>query len=40
MKRLIALLLLCLIAAACDAGLIELYEGDWLDALTRKIESL
>ena len=28
------------LAAACDAGLIELYEGDWLDALTRKIESL
>jgi Mrp family chromosome partitioning ATPase len=28
------------LAAACDAGLIELYEGDWLDELTRKIESL
>ena len=28
------------LAAACDAGLIELYEGDWLDALTRKIEAL
>ena len=28
------------LAAACDAGLIELYEGDWLDALTKKIESL
>ena len=28
------------LAAACDAGLIELYEGDWLNELTRKIESL
>ncbi len=28
------------LAAACDAGLIELYEGDWLDELTRRIESL
>jgi len=28
------------LAAACDAGLIELYEGDWLDELSRKIESL
>ena len=28
------------LAAACDAGLIELYEGDWLDAMTAKIESL
>ncbi len=28
------------LAAACDAGLIELYEGDWLNALTAKIESL
>ena len=28
------------LAAACDAGLIELYEGDWLDAITRKIEAL
>ena len=28
------------LAAACDAGLIELYEGNWLDELTRKIESL
>lgn len=28
------------LAAACDAGMIELYEGDWLDALTKKIESL
>lgn len=28
------------LAAACDAGLIELYEGNWLDALSAKIESL
>ncbi len=28
------------LAAACDAGLIELYEGDWLNALTAKIETL
>lgn len=28
------------LAAACDAGMIELYEGDWLNALTEKIESL
>ena len=28
------------LAAACDAGMIELYEGDWLNALTQKIESL
>ena len=28
------------LAAACDAGMIELYEGNWLDALTQKIESL
>ncbi len=28
------------LAAACDAGLIELYEGDWLDELTKKIEVL
>ena len=28
------------LAAACDAGLIELYEGDWLNELTKKIESL
>ena len=28
------------LAAACDAGLIELYEGDWLDELTKKIEAL
>lgn len=28
------------LAAACDAGLIELYEGDWLDELSKKIETL
>lgn len=28
------------LAAACDAGMIELYEGSWLDSLTAKIESL
>ncbi len=28
------------LAAACDAGLIELYEGDWLNSITSKIESL
>lgn len=28
------------LAAACDAGLIELYEGDWLDALSKRVESL
>ena len=28
------------LAAACDAGLIELYEGDWLNAMTERIESL
>ena len=28
------------LAAACDAGLIELYEGDWLNALSAKIETL
>ncbi len=28
------------LAAACDAGLIELYEGDWLDAVCDKIEAL
>ena len=28
------------LAAACDAGLIELYEGDWLNELTKKIEAL
>ena len=28
------------LAAACDAGLIELYEGDWLNELSAKIETL
>lgn len=28
------------LSAACDAGLIELYEGDWLDQLSARIESL
>ena len=28
------------LAAACDAGLIELYDGDWLNDLTVKIEAL
>ncbi len=28
------------LAAACDAGLIELYEGDWLNDLTARIETL
>lgn len=28
------------IAAACDAGLIELFEGDWLDAAAGKIEEM
>ena len=28
------------LAAACDTGMIELYEGDWLDAITKKIEAL
>ena len=28
------------LAAACDAGLIELYDGDWLNDLTVKIETL
>jgi len=28
------------IAAACDAGLIELFEGDWLDRAADKIEAL
>ena len=28
------------LAAACDAGLIELYEGDWLNAISARIESL
>jgi Mrp family chromosome partitioning ATPase len=28
------------LAAACDAGMIELYEGNWLDELTQRIEAL
>ena len=28
------------LAAACDAGLIELFEGDWLTQLARKIEDM
>lgn len=28
------------LAAACDKGVIELYEGDWLDALTDRIEGI
>lgn len=28
------------LAAACDAGLIELYEGDWLNALAERITRL
>ena len=28
------------LAAACDKGTIELYEGNWLDALNAKIEAL
>ena len=28
------------LAAACDAGLIELFEGDWLDGLADKLEEL
>ena len=27
------------LAAGCDSGLVELYDGDWLDALTDIIES-
>ena len=26
------------LAAGCDSGLVELYDGDWLDALTDIIE--
>lgn len=26
------------IAAACDRGLIELFEGDWLNGVTKEIE--
>ena len=28
------------LAGACDKGLIELYDGNWLDALTEKIEKI
>ena len=28
------------LAAACDKGMIELFEGDWLDDLAKKLESL
>ncbi len=28
------------LAAACDKGMIELFEGDWLDALSEKIQNL
>lgn len=28
------------LAAACDKGMIELYEGDWLDAASEKLENL
>ena len=28
------------LAAACDKGMIELYEGDWLDAAADKLENL
>ena len=28
------------LAAACDAGTIELYEGDWLDSFTKILENL
>lgn len=28
------------LASACDKGMIELYEGDWLDAVADKLESL
>ena len=28
------------LATACDAGLIELFEGDWLNALADKLEAL
>ncbi|MBQ7047286.1 MAG: P-loop NTPase, partial [Oscillospiraceae bacterium] len=28
------------LAAACDKGAIELYNGDWLDAASEKIEKL
>ena len=28
------------LAAACDKGMIELFEGDWLDGMIKKIETL
>ncbi|MBR4091714.1 MAG: P-loop NTPase, partial [Mogibacterium sp.] len=28
------------LAAACDKGMIELYEGDWLDGAAEKLENL
>ena len=28
------------LAAACDKGTVELYEGDWLDPLTAKLEGM
>ncbi|MCI5535045.1 MAG: Mrp/NBP35 family ATP-binding protein, partial [Clostridiales bacterium] len=28
------------LAAACDKGMIELYEGDWLDEAVKKLENL
>ncbi|NLC79019.1 MAG: Mrp/NBP35 family ATP-binding protein, partial [Ruminococcaceae bacterium] len=28
------------LAAACDGGLIELFEGDWLDGVFKKLEEL
>ena len=28
------------LAAACDSGMIELFDGDWLDGVADKIEKL
>ncbi|MCH5278788.1 MAG: Mrp/NBP35 family ATP-binding protein [Christensenellaceae bacterium] len=28
------------LAAACDEGLIELYEGDWLDGITKSLQKM
>ena len=28
------------LAAACEKGMIELFEGDWLDAAAKKLENL
>ena len=28
------------LAAACDTGMLELFEGDWLDSLAEKIEQM